>query len=507
VLPFGDTPAIGANGHSILTTKGVDDLVRTLRVLTDRGSNRLTVAAYPDLILGLQRVARAAGAKESPAKEALALLTTLVGPKSSKRSLELLGTPFVPLDISNLVAADLGGDYVAALNRGRAALESFVGSEVPADPYVSPTPLDPAALTLLEHGCTREIVVPEASVPEEVNSQLTPTAPIELPGGTCASGAHDQPVAFVSDSGLTRDFQVGEGGPALAAENVLAELAQVFYELPNALGPRAVVIAPTRIPTDATFLTDVLTGLAASPILRSSTLASIYSTVPVGSNPTINIVSGTLGKADPAQRLPGAAIVQARQIAAAVASAVANTGLSQRLHDSLFLAESAGLSSGARDRYLAAPTEELHDLSHELSVVADHSVTLTARTGKVPITITSTAGEPVTLIVHLESSALEFRSARKTVTISQQSYQDVIEVTARTSGESPLNIELLTTVGALQLGHGSLQINSTAVSGVAVAISIAALLVLAIWWGRSLLGRRGRRRLQLRGGEPAATGT
>ena len=69
-----------------------------------------------------------------------------------------------------------------------------------------------------------------------------------------------------------------------------------------------------------------------------------------------------------------------------------------------------------------------------------------------------------------------------------------IEILARSSGTSLLDITARTPDGSQQLSEGSVRINSTALSGVGVIIAVVALAVLLIWWLRQILATRSQRK-------------
>jgi len=487
-LPIGVPLALAPSGRPTLTSGQLADLVTVLGALAHHTSVRLSLSVSPSTVLALQRSTR------PNAKAALKLLGKLL---RTTHSVELLSAPFVPLDVASLVASGLGDDLAAQFNRGRAALaNAFPARTVVSGPYLAPDPLDTNAISDLERSCVSEFVVPEANVPAFGGFALTPSEPFELqPSGTCSAGRRIVPEAVDADTVLAGEFSVGHGGPTLAAENLIGDLAQVYFERPNADMPREVVVAPKAVPADSAFLGAVFAGLRSNPILESETLAAVFSSVVLGSNG--NPRAAALSAGSLPKNLPAGAIRAARNLVGAITSVdPTNSTVDQRLHDSIFLAESTGATNASRAPYLAAPSAELREIAAEIQVSA-RTYTLTARTGKIPITIllsTPGGGGPLHVVVRLQSSgAIEFLSgSRQSVELSSKNFVDVVQVSTRTSGAFPLTVELLTATGAVELDHGTLLVRSTAVSGVAIALSVAALLVLLAWWVRSGLRRRGR---------------
>src|SRR6202020_271861 len=86
------------------------------------------------------------------------------------------------------------------------------------------------------------------------------------------------------------------GAPVLAAHQLLAELAQIYFEQPNA-SPRSVVLN-TNGSIDPELLNVVLNGLNSDASLHPTTIDSLFSITPVaaaGSTATLTLNSQALG--------------------------------------------------------------------------------------------------------------------------------------------------------------------------------------------------------------------
>jgi hypothetical protein len=128
-----------------------------------------------------------------------------------------------------------------------------------------------------------------------------------------------------------------------------------------------------------------------------------------------------------------------------------------------------------------------------ISLPPDRPVRLSARTGAIPITVQSSAQYDTQVLIRIRSTQLQFPEGNeRLVTVSKDNRTETFQVVARGSGAFPLNVEVLTPDGSQILAQSETVIRSTAASGVGIALSGAALLVLAFWWGRQVF--RGRRR-------------
>jgi hypothetical protein len=127
------------------------------------------------------------------------------------------------------------------------------------------------------------------------------------------------------------------------------------------------------------------------------------------------------------------------------------------------------------------------------------TITLTARTASLPITIVSSADYRLTATLTLSSAKLQFpEGATRTVTIDHPTNPINVEVRARTTGDLPLSFALTSPRGGgLVIATGRLTVRSTATSIWGIVLTLVAAVVLLGWWLRTW--RRGRRLRQVRG--------
>ncbi len=491
VLPAGTTPALSSSGAPLLDAARLDSLAQLFAPIAARPGLRLTVALYPQLLVALERD------RSRTAAHVLTLVDrVLAGQPGHLPPVrhEVLGTTFAPVDPTALTRARLGDELGPQLARSTQALEAGLHRPVVSTPFVTYGPLDATSLELLVRSGVHDLVVPSpdaTTLPGTTPLVVARTSPfaLDLPGSTRQDGA---PLALVADPQLAAHFSGDAADPVLAAHQLLADLAEIYFDAPSDPQRRGVVVAPRAWRPDEAFLSTVLGGLVDSPILATVTLQQAFSALPVGGNgspPAEQLVPGA-----PTSTVPGAAIVSARRALASVQSVVpTDRALVAHLGDDVLLAQSSGLGSRARRHYSDAPAGALHELTTVLHPTGGRTVTLTSRTGDIPIGILSSSRYPVHALVELRDPSLAFSGpavgpspvvfASKTTTIDDK-------VTARTSGASRLDIEIVAPVGGTALLRSSLSVHATAVSGVAVALSAGALLVLAVWWLRSVLRHR-----------------
>ena len=86
--------------------------------------------------------------------------------------------------------------------------------------------------------------------------------------------------ALASNNDLSARFADAPSDPVLAAHQLVAELAQIYYEKPNDTTARGVVaLAPSGWPDNPAFVDALLGALASSPIIQPVTTASLFATL------------------------------------------------------------------------------------------------------------------------------------------------------------------------------------------------------------------------------------
>lgn len=180
-----------------------------------------------------------------------------------------------------------------------------------------------------------------------------------------------------------------------------------------------------------------------------------------------------------------------------------NATILHGLSDSILLAETAGLNPARRQAYLAAPLATMARLGSQVGLPAGRTVTVTSASARFPIAITSTATSPLHAMLAVSGPDLS-SATYLNVVLRRGTTSLIIRVHTRTSGDSSLQLQLLSPVGRLQLAHAELTIRSTAISEVAVALTVGAAAFLVFWWLRSA-GRRRRRRARHAAGQLQAS--
>jgi hypothetical protein len=483
VLPLATTVSVSRSGMHSADPVAADHLVALVSSLQNRSAVPVTLDPSP---ASLQLLAGSTRPADSAAIESLA-------GNASSPTRQFVAGPYVPVSLPALNAAGLESEVAAQVVRGSEALEDILQERPDPRTWVALDPLDAASVASLGDRGVDRLVLPEASLqPLAINHTLTQPFTLEARQGRRVAAA-------AGDSGLVRHFAPTDQ-PVLAAHQLLADLAVIYFDAPNVKNRGVVALPPSDWRPDPAFLDTLLDGLGTSPVLAPMTLDTLFTTV--------SPAAGTRGRAplvrtlaplrdSAANSLPATPIRTSRHKLDSFGSILDRDNqqaadLFDDLERSLLAAESSDVRG--RDRTAAVDAVERR-LDHQLAMVhmpASRSITLTARQGEIPVTVLSDAPFPVHVTIDVQSDKLRFPGGehidlppltRRVTTLR-------VTVQSRTSGSFPLRVTVRTPSGAV-LSQSRISVRSTATSGVGVVLSVGAGAFLFLWWLRQF--RHGRR--------------
>jgi hypothetical protein len=467
VQPVGAAPALRPDGTSSLAPAERDDLADVIRALDANAGLPLTLDVTPETAAALD-----------PA-DATRLRDSLGGD-------QVLASPYVDVDPSALIDAGAGDDLAVQRQLGEDTLFTTIGDRGDPRSWSATRALSDAALARLRSLGVTRVVVPESSL-DPLDADLTSGRTLTRP---FALAAGDEVVQAASvDPGLLAHFR-NRGDQVLAAHQLLADLAVLFFDLPGSA--RGVVVRPPDgwQPNEA-FLDVVLQGLGSATILRPVTLDRLFDEVtPLESDDATVVRTVAADIAVPG--LPGARLAEAHRSLDELISLVGPaTDLATTTRAQLLVAESSRLSAADRNALLGAVTRARDDVRDRLELPNQRTYRLTAREGTIPLTVVNGNSFPVHVQLQLSSDKLEFTQVhqgdrtRQVVPLDLQpgNRTVTVPVQARASGTFNLRATLLTADGT-ELRRSRLTIRSTVFSGVGIILSIGAGLFLLLWWAK-----------------------
>jgi hypothetical protein len=488
VMPLGSSPAISPSGSAALDPSDISQLDELNSDLVAAPNASVSLDLFPQFVESLS------SRSDRTAQAALFNLHALTAPSGQA---EIVPGTFMPVDLDGLVASGLSSDVSAQLARSRQVLQPDFSYQ--ADEYAANRPINDASLALLEQAGITRLIVPSTGVAplSTAFAQWTPTAPFLIPGSAVE--------AMASDPGLEEDL-VGNVSPALKAQRMLADLSIQYFDNPGAEQAMAVE-SNIGVPTNPAFLQAMLTGLSESSIVHAVTLNAAFDAVSPGSSNTSPnkrlLVAPTPSSSE---LVPASYLYSAQQALAALGSVLPKT-LHPRgsvpLSDLVLMSEGTGESLAQRQTYVSSIEQQANSLADLVSLPFGRTITVTSSQAKIPISIVSKARAPFMARLTVSSLELGFPKGHSwLVKIYPQTNIVPILLSARTSGDFSLELTLTTQTG-FTIQSGSMTIRSTAISGVAVALSIGAAAFLVVWWMRSILTKR-RKKHKLRGAALAA---
>lgn len=171
-------------------------------------------------------------------------------------------------------------------------------------------------------------------------------------------------------------------------------------------------------------------------------------------------------------------------------------------------AVSADLDTAAAGEFVAAVTTEVETLTTGFEIHDGDRITLTDRRTDLPLTIENQ--QPVTRKVEMVLSAEKIRfpaGDRIELELAPGENSVTIPVETLASGDARISITLESPGGFLELADGTVDIRSTAISGLGLVISIVALVVLGVWWIRTIRRVRRNRAAATVSDDPAQVGS
>ncbi|HSV66203.1 MAG TPA: DUF6049 family protein [Mycobacteriales bacterium] len=347
----------------------------------------------------------------------------------------------------------------------------------------------------------RAVVLAADALPNADRTGSTQSATSPLPSGAGTA------VALVADAGLAEVVAESArlpGGPRVAEQRYLAELAMITAERPS-ISRRLLVAPPRRWEPDRT--------AAAAMLLDTATRRVPYlapGTVPGLIADTDRVPRGELVYPRDIPELTGYHLRSLRNIEAKITDfrGALDNAAANRLVEPFTHAMDRAASSAWRDdaaagaAYLARVGNLIVSIRHKVYVVVPqpNRYTLGGQNSRLPVTIVNELDAPVRVRVQVESRGAPGFSAHDLgmITLEQASKSGVgkrtflqVPVTLSRAGRFEVKVSLVTPDGQGLSGPITLQVQSTAYGVVALGITGAAFVLLLVLVARRMIRRPG----------------
>ena len=399
---------------------------------------------------------------------------TIKGIVATLESHDLFAAPWVDLDEEAWRAANenqLVLDYYAL---GQSQLERHLGRQATTIARLDPN-TDARTLSILR----------TAGVSGAVTS-------IErLPRDSVAQAA-SQPIQVLDDNGVAMPVVA----PAewlhqrLDSDDLVLTTTQLMAEF---------ALESTLIDEPRTYVLDLdqvnRTGLDA--LLSEMALDNTYGFTTISellSRPSARTASGTIIQGELLAE-PSAAIIGASdlRLTEAVVNSYATmvapaTAPVTRLRGLLLAAGARELDAEGRARYTSRVFDTIAAGIAGFEVLDTSRITLASRSADVPISILNAQPRPITVHFRVFSDKLQFPEGEQQQLVLEPGLTElIIPVETAASGDARITVTLTSPDGHLDLTTGTVDIRSTAVSGLGLVITIIAFVILGMWWARTIL--------------------
>ncbi len=489
VVDVGTEPSVGADGGR---TIAVGDLARLARLGTflalagggddpsdaPTGPPPLSIAAVPDTIDALTA---------SPDPRAADVLETLTALDARHLAVAM---PYVDVSVQALLDADLEPFLPGLAALGRNLLDDRLTATVSELFWTPNDPLEPAGADALATLGVRHLLVDSADLtdtfgpPDDDDRRLVDAGPRPL--------ADLRPLdAVVVDRPTSEALAAPASDGVDAPHRALADL--LLRTPPTAAVGRAgddttrtattVVVRFDDVPDDA-----VIRGLL--PLLAApGSPVTVGGLELLGAGPDLDAPDLAWEPRGPATDLRDLA-PRIRAVNAEVdtfsALVVGESARAVDLRLRVATALAHGLTTDQRTALVDAAASTIEDTFAAITLSGQTDLNLTSRSGTLPLVLRNDTGFPVRVVVEIRSERLGFPDGdRFEVSLTEEITRLDVPVEARATGSVPTFVTVTTPDGAVTLDSRQLNVRSTAISGVGLFLSLGALAVLILWWGRS----------------------
>ena len=425
----------------------------------------------------------------------------LAAVRAATQASTVLSLPYADPDVVALVRAGLGDDVSHTVQTGREITRRLLPNAANATRVGWPPAglLTQSALDTLSGAGIDTVVVSGAALPVTRELTYTPDARavVQTVGGTVRALVTDDTLdrLVASGAGDLRRNPAAAGSARLDEQRFLAETLLITLEHPH--DPRTVVVAPPRQWHPApSYARGVLADTGRVPWLKALTIPEAAAgsgaatphgplTYPVGAA-AAELPPSYLGRPTaPVDGSVGSSVAGLRSgLREFEAILVGTDDTTVALDLAVFRLESAAWRDDPRQarRLRATVRAALLGRKNKVRIGTAGLVTLTSRSGTIPVTVVNGLSQPVRLQLVLSSNSARVttRSPGVQTIDAGHSVQVSVQTTraVRTSGVFPVSAQLLTPEGRPYSPAVKLLVRSTAYGVVALGITGGALGVL-----------------------------
>lgn len=396
---------------------------------------------------------------------------------------DVVATTYVPVDPTCLSYLKGPGSYNTQINSGLRVVAPFSPSNRIKTFLASPFNSAETLATPMKMGYS-QVLVP-GSYLSTLGFTTTLTAPVRVAG---------LPASMIGiDHTLSQEFSNTSG--SLSRLWAVADLSQIYFDAPN--DPRLRVVAidvSISNSSQASSFATALKRVLLNPLLDPLNIEQAFSVPSVKSVPLQRLSLSSPTSKGCVKTLRDQ-FVKAEQDVQTLMSLSTKISQADTLNSYLLSAEAYYLTEDETKNILRQVTVLASKDLSSIGVVANSNFTLTARKTTIPITVTSKFKVPVSIVLELKSLKLQFPSGNKRdITLTRPIATVSFPVAVKTLGSFPLQIVVKAPNGSV-ITTSEIGVRSEAFSIVGVILTAGSLGVFLLWWAKSILRTRRKRRV------------
>jgi hypothetical protein len=503
-LGFTGGPAFGPDGTfrdpglaaSLAPGGSLSNRASALRRVAERGAT-IDIVVQPSLLADAAAMADGytlpdgtpVSSGGGTAAAAARFLADLRG-AAARPGVEVIAQPMYAPTIPSLAGAGLASELRAQQQVGVATVAGVLGVD-PAPGVTQPVAgaLDSAALDRLAADGVGVILAD----PDTVDRPPGPLGFAPPPTATLAAGAGRTVTVVLPDPGteelLTSTDLLADA--ERAAQVVFGELAVIWKELPNPAPPTVRGLAvrlPSTLPPPV--WRPLMDRLATAPFLRRVHAVALGGTVNPPGEPAV--------LASPDERTFSPGYVQRiralnRDVDSYRSMQVTPTAEPDRLRAAILQSQAAiylGANESLGGRWLDEAARVTTAAFEGVTPKVQQAFTLTSGEGTLPIRLGDPGPAPLQITVRLASAHFSFPEGdERRVILSEPGQIETFAIRAESAGRNPIVVSVLAPDGR-RISEQTVVVRSTAVSRIALAITIAAGLGLLALYARRWTRRR-----------------
>ncbi len=462
------------NSSSYFATTNISEIENELKVLLEFKSASVNLNISPEGY----RMLQSSSNSSLLALQKLLLKTAELGSKS------LVENTFAPVNLSQMTDSSLGQNICGQFGAGLKVLHQISSNIEPT--YVSNNDLSTGILGILSKCNITSLVINNKNL-VPVSVQYGQSEPFLV--------ANTQITGLESDQQLSHDISITQN-PILQADNIIGDLAQLFYDFPNSQFNRVLVLnIGTNQNISPQFLQTLLSALTTNSVIGTTTTmeATTYPSGVLYNPSNRNLI---------APKVPSLNLQLINQINNTVSGLNQINGSNPNNIPNLS-AISINNVSEIEESYTLTPTQQqlwsktlnsfADALKNQITLPQQQTITVAANTAQIPITIfqNKNSSSIYNVKVVLSDNGVIFQHGNSVIlTLTKQQNTVYFTLSPRSVGSTNLTVSIESPSGNLTLLQQVYIIHSSAISILGLIITVGAALLIGWWWLKTFIRKR-----------------